>query len=118
MSAAVKFPVGVPSLDLITSAPDCLDQLPYGALTALKAKAAATLAVIESAQLLAINRADRKMVEADDEMLTEAEAAKLIRRSSRWIWKNKHRLPFVRHISSRSMLCSKNGIEKWLAKKS
>jgi len=50
----------------------------------------------------------------EDEMLTVAEAAKLLRREPRWIWRHKN-LPFVRRISARSLLCSKRGVETWLA---
>jgi hypothetical protein len=53
--------------------------------------------------------------EPDDTLLTVAEAAKLLRRSPRWIWRNARKLPFVRRISSRSLLCSRNEIKTWLA---
>lgn len=124
MSATVKFPVAVPTLDMIANASDGLDRLPFETLVALRMKAAAALASIESAQLLVVNRPDRKTIGADlgetinaggEDMLTVAEAAKLLRRSTRWIWRNKRRLPFVKEITSRSMLCSKRGVEAWLA---
>lgn len=50
-----------------------------------------------------------------DPMLTTEEAAALLRRSPRWIYRNARKLPFVRRLSSRSMLHSKKGIEKYLA---
>ena len=55
--------------------------------------------------------------ENDDEMLTTAEAAKLLRRSPRWLYRNAHRLPFVRRLSRKSMLHSKRGIERYLARR-
>ena len=55
--------------------------------------------------------------EADphDRMLSAEEAASILRRKRRWIYRNAHRLPFVRRLSARSMLHSKQGIERYLA---
>jgi helix-turn-helix protein len=53
--------------------------------------------------------------EPDDTMLTVEEAAKLIRRDRRWIWRHKKTLPFVKQISGKSLLVSKRGLERWLA---
>jgi len=49
-----------------------------------------------------------------DTMLTTKEAAKLLCRSPRWIYRHKH-LPFVKPLSARSMVHSKRGIERYLA---
>jgi HD superfamily phosphodiesterase len=116
MGAAVKYPVGVPTLDLIASTPDCLDRLPYDALTALRAKAAATLALVESAQLLAANRPNSKgKIIENDKMLTADEAAALLHKDRRWLYRNAHRLPFVRRVSRKSILISESGLQQWLA---
>jgi len=114
MSAAPKNLAAVPTLDAITSAPECLDGLPFDALTAIRAKAAATMAIIESAQLRAVNRSERKNTEAD-EWLKVNEAAALLRVQPRWIWRHKKNLGFVRQTGPRSLLCSRRGIENWLA---
>jgi hypothetical protein len=116
MSAAPKLSAvnAIPTLDAIANAPDCLIGLPFETLTALRAKAAATLAVIESAQLVAINRSERENTEAD-EWLKVNEAAAMLRVQPRWIWRNKRKLGFVRQTGPRSLLCSKRGIENWLA---
>lgn len=53
--------------------------------------------------------------EADDEMLTTEEAAAMLRRSPRWIYRNARRLPFIHRPSPRSMLHSKKGIARYLA---
>jgi Helix-turn-helix domain len=49
-----------------------------------------------------------------DRMLTTAEAAEMLRRSPRWIYRNADRLPFVKRISQKSLLCSEAGIKRWL----
>jgi hypothetical protein len=48
-------------------------------------------------------------------MLTTEEAAALLRRSPRWLYRNAKRLPFVRRLSPRSMVHSRKGIERYLA---
>ena len=50
----------------------------------------------------------------DDQMLTVEEAAGMLRKGKRWIYRNAHKLPFVRRLSKRSMLVSKNSLERWL----
>jgi hypothetical protein len=49
-----------------------------------------------------------------DRMLTTAEAAEMLRRSPRWIYRNADRLPFVKRISQKSLLCSEVGMKRWL----
>jgi hypothetical protein len=95
-----------------------LDRLPYEALTRLRAKCAATLATIESAQLIAANVARRQKDDIGtetDRMLTPDEAAVMLRRSRQWIYRNAHRLPFVKRLSRKSLLCSEAGMKQWLA---
>jgi len=48
-------------------------------------------------------------------MLTPDEAATVLRRPRRWIYRNAKRLPFVRRISRKTLLCSELGIRRWLA---
>jgi|SRR5271166_2329047 len=50
-----------------------------------------------------------------DRMLTIDEAAAILRRGRQWIYRNAHRLPFVKRISRKSLLCSEAGITHWLA---
>jgi hypothetical protein len=50
-----------------------------------------------------------------DDLITTDEAAKLLRRSRRWLWRHKRKLPFIHEISPRSLLCSRRGIARWLA---
>ena len=53
---------------------------------------------------------------APETMLTVAEAAILLRRKPRWIYRNAKRLSFVRRLGPKSLLCSETGIRKWLEK--
>jgi hypothetical protein len=50
---------------------------------------------------------------ADDESLTIEEAAALLRRSTKWIYRHRAHLPFVRKIGPRSYLVSKAGLLRW-----
>lgn len=60
---------------------------------------------------------EAKRIVADDEMLKVEEAAALIRRTPRWIYRHVHKLPFVVRISPKALLCSKRGIQSWLTSK-
>lgn len=53
----------------------------------------------------------------DDQSLTIEEAATLVRRSTKWIYRHRKQLPFVREMAPRSYIVSKNGLERWLAKR-
>jgi len=48
-----------------------------------------------------------------DESLTIEEAAACLRRSTKWIYRHRARLPFVRKIGPRSYLCSKSALLRW-----
>jgi hypothetical protein len=55
--------------------------------------------------------------EPADTNLTLDEAAKLMRRSTKWIYRHRKDLPFVRQLAQRSYVVSKNGLERWLARR-
>jgi Helix-turn-helix domain len=52
---------------------------------------------------------------ADDKMLTTEEAAKLLRRSAKWISRHRRNLPFARKLSERSWVYSQTGLNRWLS---
>ena len=53
--------------------------------------------------------------EREDELLTAADAAKLLNVSEDWIYRRAGRLPFVRRLSKRTLRISKAGLMKWHA---
>src|ERR1700733_10197016 len=73
-----------------------------------------TLAAIESAIAVELLTGEKPKAaaafDADDRMLTPDEAAVIVRRSRRWIYKNARRLSFVIRVSRKSLLCSEKGI--------
>jgi helix-turn-helix protein len=101
-----------PTLDLVARDPDCLAGQPSEVLVKLMAQIAAAQSAVV-ARLLAPATGATKA--EPDEMLTVQEASKLIRRDRQWIWRHKKSLPFVKQISGKSLLVSKNGLESWLA---
>ena len=112
-------PSAVPSLDDIARDPRCLAALERPSLSALLMRNAVVQSAL-AAQLAAIDAgaggsAKESLPESDDEMLRIDEAAAMLRRRPQWIYRNAGRLPFVKRISRKSLLCSKNGISKWLA---
>lgn len=60
---------------------------------------------------------EAKRIATDDEMLKVEEAAALIRRTPRWIYRHADKLPFARRISRKALLCSRRGIMEWLTSK-
>lgn len=108
----------VPTLDAIASDPEAVAGLPAATLAALSIQAAAVQTRI-SAQLLANGTSEAASTStADDEMLTPIEAAELLKQSQRWLSRHARTLPFVKRISQRRFVCSRNGIVKWLGRRS
>jgi predicted DNA-binding transcriptional regulator AlpA len=50
-----------------------------------------------------------------DTMLTIQEAAQRLRRSTKWLYRRARTLPFARRVG-RSLVFSRAGLEKWVAK--
>jgi predicted DNA-binding transcriptional regulator AlpA len=53
----------------------------------------------------------------DDTSLTIEEAAALLRRSTKWIYRHRATLPFIRKLGPRSYICSQDALNKWLARR-
>jgi len=52
-------------------------------------------------------------VAQDDPSLTIEEAAAFLRRSTKFLYRHRSRLPFIKKIGPRSYLCSKNAMLRW-----
>jgi len=106
----------VPTLAELLREPGRVKTLPIGTLLALMAGAASCAAVI-SAELASRGTLNecRTGEPEEDRWLTPEEAAPILRRDRRWIYRNKRHLPFVKKISARSLLCSEAGIRRWIA---
>jgi hypothetical protein len=48
-----------------------------------------------------------------DTWLTIGEAAREIHRSTKWLYRHRD-LPFIKRISAKSLLVSRNGMNKWI----
>jgi predicted DNA-binding transcriptional regulator AlpA len=55
------------------------------------------------------------VVERDTDLLEAKEAAKLLKMSEDWLYKNAKRLPFTRRVGLRSLRFSAEGIRRYLA---
>jgi excisionase family DNA binding protein len=53
--------------------------------------------------------------QADDELLTVADAARLLNVGEDWIYRRAGRLPFTRRLSRKALRFSKAGLLKWRA---
>jgi hypothetical protein len=120
MEAAGDQPVAaVPSLDDIARDPRCIAALERTSLSALLVRNAVVQSAL-AAQLASIDEgrgaiSREPLADTDDQMLLVDEAAVMLRRRPQWIYRNAAHLPFVKRISRKSLLCSKNGISRWLA---
>src|SRR5581483_4979322 len=101
----------VPSLDELARDPQKAANLPPGVAAAMLVQAAAVQSVL-AARIASAETAAPAPAPADpaDEMLTPDEAAAILRRSRRWLYRNADRLPFVKRLSPKSILCSESGI--------
>jgi predicted DNA-binding transcriptional regulator AlpA len=106
----------VPELDRIAADPRCLAGLSRSAIAGLLARSAAVQSALTAA-LVTEDSSERPAAinQDDDRFLTVDEAAVMLRRSRQWIYRNKHRLPFVKRLSAKSLLCSEAGLKQWLA---
>jgi hypothetical protein len=90
-----------------------IDAISIGEIPAVLAQLAAY-----QAQLAARLMVPAPEPEADeDKLLTTLEAAKLLRRSTKWISRHRRSLPFARKLSERSWVYSEQGLRRWLARK-
>jgi hypothetical protein len=106
-----------PTLDMIAAIPTSVSALSRDETVNLLTRCAAAQSIL-TAHLLVTPEigAPATTPTEPDTMLTVAEAAKLLRCSPRWIWRQhaRRKLKFVIQKSPRSLLCSKRGVEAWL----
>jgi hypothetical protein len=105
----------VPNLDEIARDPGRALGLAIETIAGLLAKHAAVGNALGAALLLSKSNAEPSApVDEDQTWLTPDEAAPILRRKRRWIYRNAARLPFVRKVSGRGYLCSEKGLMRWL----
>lgn len=92
----------VPTLDAIAVDAALVDGLPLQVVAALMSRCAAVQSALAAAQLAGVTDGSAPHDDAPtpeaDRMLLPAEAAVLLRRQVRWIYRNADRLPFVKHL--------------------
>jgi len=86
-------------------------------LIALSVRCARAHAVLTDAQLAAVasNRGSGESAPAQDRTLTVDEAAAMIGVGRRFVYRNAKRLPFVKRLSAKKLICSEAGLTRWLA---
>jgi hypothetical protein len=118
-SVDVRPLAAVPTLDDIARDPRCIAALERTSISALLMRNAVVQSAL-TAQLASVEGQGNQSrqsapADGDDQMLTVDEGAAMLRRRPQWIYRNAASLPFVKRISRKSLLCSKNGIIRWLA---
>ena len=69
-----------------------------------------------AARLLEPAPAPEAVPDGEDHLLTAQEAATILRRSRKWLSRNRRRLPFARRLGPRSWTYSEQGLRRWLAR--
>jgi predicted DNA-binding transcriptional regulator AlpA len=85
-------------------------QLDAGALPAVLAAVAGRLATT------AAPTTSPTPLDEPDTMLSTDEAAALLHRSAKWLYRHRTALPFARKLGPRSYVWSKTGLLRWLAR--
>ena len=108
-------PIAIPSLDEIAHDPKRASGLSKAALSGLLRRCA----VAQSVLVAQLESADEPVAESpsQDEWIKVDEAAAILQHGRQWIYRNAKRLPFVKRISRKSLLCSRNGIAQWLERR-
>jgi hypothetical protein len=73
----------------------------------------ATAITLLAARLLAETLPSSTNGYGADRMLTAAEAAQLLRRKTRWIYRNQHKLPFAK-LGERGLIISERRLLEWI----
>jgi excisionase family DNA binding protein len=104
----LRAPISLPtSADLAELEPRQIPAL-LAALAAMQAQLAARLLAAEEPSPSAQAEA------YDDKMLTVGEAAAMLRKSAKWIYRHRN-LPFVKKVGG-GLLISKQDLERWLTR--
>ena len=67
------------------------------------------------ARLMSIPTAPPEAKPEAEKMLTIEEAATLLHKKPQYLYRNKHRLPFIKKIGPTSYICSPAELQRWLA---
>jgi predicted DNA-binding transcriptional regulator AlpA len=116
LAAPIKPPALVPSLDEVARNPHCVAGMPQSTVRDLlrRLAVAQSILVVELTHEDGSRQPETSGPAEEDRMLTAKEAAELLRRSPRWLYRNRKKLSFVRQLSARSFLCSERAIKQWL----
>jgi hypothetical protein len=69
-----------------------------------------------AARLMVAAAAPEAASDEPDHLLTTVEAAAMLRRSVKFLYRRNGKLPFARKLSDRSWVYSEQGLRKWLAR--
>ncbi|HKN13983.1 MAG TPA: helix-turn-helix domain-containing protein [Candidatus Binatus sp.] len=106
----------IPTLDELAADPKRATGLPRAALSALLRRSAVAQSVLV-AELECAQDQPAAEPAKQDEWIKVDEAAAILRHGRQWIYRNAKHLPFVKRISRKSLLCSRNGILRWLERR-
>ena len=101
-------------LEQIVTEPERAAHVSLERIPALLAQLASVQVILLSRLAVAPNGSKAPAPPPDDRYLTADEAAAILRRSPRWLYRQK-KLPFVRRISRKVILFSESGLRRYMA---
>jgi hypothetical protein len=111
---------GQTTLDTIAREPNAIVFLPRGAVVDLLAEVAAVQNTLV-ARLLSLDQreanagyASAPAPDGKDQWITITEASKHICRSRKWFYRRADELPFIKRISPKALLVSRQGLDRWI----
>jgi hypothetical protein len=104
----------VPAFDQLIADPSQVSRLSLGVLIALQTRCAAALTVIATAiSDKVLQDAGRSQQAGSDRPLDADQIAVELGQSRRWVFRNSKKLPFVRRISRKALVCSEAALRRW-----
>jgi len=105
-----------PSLDEIRRDPARVLDLSPGTIAQLMSDCGAVEGALKAAAAMRPNPPARTAsVDQSADWLDADRSAALLHKPRRWLFQNSERLPFVRRLSKKSLVCSEAGLHRWLA---
>ena len=107
----------IPTLDEISREPERLQGLDSTTLFALALRANSVAGMIAAHLAIASNGHHHPAPAQAEEWVTVEDAAELAHKSRRWFFRNSSRLPFIKRVSARSVVVSRQGLERWISRR-
>jgi hypothetical protein len=106
----------MPSIDDILRDPASAASLSQAEVTRLLRECGAAVVILSAVEPTPVtSNAGLALVKPSDRLLTVEQAARILHKSTRWFYRNRHRLPWMNPAGTRSYLVDEGAMRDWLA---